>query len=160
MSVRGSNAELYEQDFFEWTQSTADLIRAGKWYDLDRETLAEEVESLGKRDRRELASRVQTILMHLLKWYSQPEARSGSWRGTIRTTRREIAAVLADSPSLRQQVPHLLPSAYGEACLDASDETGLPLAAFPQTCPWTPEQVLDTDFWPEAAAAAGSRCPG
>ena len=144
-----TNAELYEQDFYTWTETTAALIRAGKWYDLDRETLAEEVESLGKRDRRELRSRLQTLLMHLLKWCYQPSERSGSWRGTIRTARREIAAVLADSPSLWQQVPGMLTPGYVDARLDASDETGLPLATFPETCPWTPEQALDADFWPE-----------
>ena len=84
-----TNAELYEQDFYEWSHTTAALIRAGKWDDLDREALAEEVESLGKRDRRELRSRLQTLLMHLLKWRYQPSERSGSWRGTIRTARRE-----------------------------------------------------------------------
>ena len=100
-----TNAELYEQDFFEWSQTTAALIRAGTWDDLDREALAEEIESLGKRDRRELGSRLQTLVMHLLKWGYQPAERSGSWRGTIRTARREITAVLDDSPSLRRQVP-------------------------------------------------------
>jgi hypothetical protein len=144
-----TNAELYEQDFYTWTQTTAALIRAGKWDDLDRETLAEEVESLGKRDRRELGSRLQTLQMHLLKWCYQPSERSGSWRGTIRTARREIAAVLADSPSLRRQVPGMLTPGYADARLDASDETGLPLATFPETCLWSPEQVLDADFWPE-----------
>ncbi len=73
-----TNAELYEQDFYTWTQTTAALIRAGKWDDLDQETLAEEVESLGKRDRRELGSPLQTLLMHLLKWRYQPSERSGS----------------------------------------------------------------------------------
>ena len=144
-----TNAELYEQDFFEWSQTTAALIRAGKWDDLDREALAEEVESLGKRDRRELGSGLQTLLMHLLKWRYQPSERSGSWRGTIRTARREITAVLADSPSLRRQVPGMLTTGYADARLDASDDTGLPLVTFPDTCPWTPAQVLDADFWPE-----------
>jgi hypothetical protein len=145
----GTNAELYEQDFFAWSQTTAALIRAGKWDDLDRDALAEEVESLGKRDRRELGSRLQTLVMHLLKWRYQPSERSGSWRGTIRTARREIAAVLADSPSLRRQVPGMLMTGYADARLDASDDTGLPLATFPDTCPWTPEQVLDAECWPE-----------
>jgi hypothetical protein len=144
-----TNAELYEQDFFEWSQTTAALIRAGTWDDLDREALAEEIESLGKRDRRELGSRLQTLVMHLLKWGYQPAERSGSWRGTIRTARREITAVLDDSPSLRRQVPGMLTTGYADARLDASDDTGLPLVTFPDTCPWTPAQVLDADFWPE-----------
>jgi hypothetical protein len=59
------NAQLYEEDFFEWTQATAALIRAGKWYDLNPEALAEEVESLGKSDWRELGSRLDVLVMHL-----------------------------------------------------------------------------------------------
>ena len=63
-----TNAELYEEDFYAWTQTTAALIREGKWHDLDREAVAEEIESLGKSDWRELASRIAVLLRHLLKW--------------------------------------------------------------------------------------------
>ena len=146
-----TNADLYEQDFFEWTQTTADLIRAGKWYDLDREALAEEVESLGKSQQRELGSRLDVLVMHLLKWRYQPSGRQQgpSWRSTIRTQRRELRRLLLQNPSLRPQVPTVLRDSYPDARLDASDETGLPLATCPETCPWTPDQVLDEDFWPE-----------
>jgi hypothetical protein len=140
---------LYDTDFYQWTQEQAALLREGALSDLDVMNLAEELESLGKRDRRELNSRLQTLVMHLLKWRHQPSARSGNWRGTIRTARREIAAVLADSPSLRRHVPPILMSGYHEARLDASDETGLPLASFPATCPWSEREVLDPDFFPE-----------
>lgn len=148
-------AELYEQDFYAWTQEQAALLREGAWPALDGANLAEEIESLGKRDRRELGSRLQTLTMHLLKWCYQPSERSAGWRGTIRSARREIAAVLADSPSLRRQVPGLLTVGYTEACADASDETGLPCTTFPVGCPWTPEQVLDAAFWPEGEANQG-----
>ncbi len=106
------NAELYEQDFFEWTQTTAALIRAGKWQAIDPESIAEEIESLGKRDRRELGSRLQLLVMHLLKWYYQPSERSGIWRGTIEDQRTEILDLLGDSPSLRRQVPAILAQRY------------------------------------------------
>lgn len=147
----GTNTALYEQDFYQWSQEQAALLREGAWQDLDGTNLAEEVESLGKRDRRELGSRLQTLLMHLLKWRYEPAERSESWRGTIRTARREVAAVLADSPSLRRQVPAMLTTGYADARLDASEDTGLPLRTFPEVCPWTAEQVLDGDFWPEGA---------
>src|SRR6266849_1972761 len=96
----GSNAELYEQDFYAWTQTTAALIRAGKWYDLDWEALAEEVESLGKSQHRELGSRLDVLVMHLLKWRYQPSEHSRSWRSTIRTQRRELRRLLQQNPSL------------------------------------------------------------
>ena len=145
-----TNTELYEQDFYAWTQTTADMIRAGKWSDLDREALAEEIESLGKSQLRELGSRLDVLVLHLLKWCYQPLEQSGSWRSTIRTQRRELRRLLQQNPSLRPLVPDAVADGYPDARLDAGDETGLPLATFPATCPWTPEQVLDADFWPEA----------
>jgi len=143
------NAELYEQDFYAWTQTTAALIRAGKWYDLDREALAEEVESLGKSQHRELGSRLDVLVMHLLKWRYQPSEHSGSWRSTIRTQRRELRRLLQQNPSLRPLIASIIADGYGDARLEASDETGLPPTTFPQACPWTVEQILDADFWPE-----------
>jgi len=147
-----TNAELYDQDFYAWTQATAALIRAGKWYDLDREALAEEVESLGKSDWRELASRIAVLLRHLLKWRYQPERhqRGRSWRSTIWEQRSRLRRLLRQSPSLAPLVPQTLAEEYSEARQRASEETGLSLVTFPETCPWTAEQVLDTDFWPEA----------
>jgi hypothetical protein len=146
-----TNAELYKQDFFAWTQTTAALIRSGKWYDIAPEALAEEVESLGARDHRELRRRLQRFVTHLLKWQYQPSRRQTghSWRSTIRTQRQEIADLLEQSPSLRRTVPDALSTRYALAREHASVQTRLPLATFPETCPWTPEQVLDTDFWPE-----------
>jgi hypothetical protein len=144
-----TNAELYEQDFFEWTQTTAALIRAGKWQAIDPESVAEEIESLGKRDRRELGSRLQVLVMHLLKWHYQSSERSGSWRDTIEDQRAEILDLLNDSPSLRRQAPVILAQRYPRARAKAGSETGLPADTFPPTCPWTVEQVLAADFWPE-----------
>jgi hypothetical protein len=147
----GTNAELYKQDFFAWTQTTAALIRAGKWYYIAPEALAEEVESSGARDHRELRRRLQRLVTHLLKWQYQPSRRQTghSWRSTIQTQRQEIADLLEQSPSLRLIVPDALSPRYALARDHASAQTRLPLTTFPETCPWTPEQILDTDFWPE-----------
>jgi len=96
-----TNAELYDQDFYAWTQSTAELIRTGKWYDLDRDALAEEIESLGKSDWRELASRLAVLLRHLLKWRYQPEKwqRGRSWSSTIweqRSRPRRVRSAMSE----------------------------------------------------------------
>jgi Domain of unknown function DUF29 len=105
----GTNAELYKQDFFEWTQITAALIRAGKWYDIAPKALAEEVESLGARDHRELRRRLQRLVTHLLKWQYQPSrCQTGhSWQSTIRTQRQEIADLLEQSPSSATWIPYI-----------------------------------------------------
>ena len=100
-----TNAELYEQDLYAWTQATAALLREGKWCDLDREALAEEVEGLGAGDHRELRRRLQRLVTHLLKWQYQPLKRQTgqSWRSTIRTQRQEIADLLEQSPSFESK---------------------------------------------------------
>ena len=146
-----SNAELYEQDFYTWCLTTAALIREGKWYDLDREALAEEIESLGKSDWRELASRIAVLLRHLLKWRYQPERRQRgrSWRSTIWEQRSRLRRLLRQSPSLVPMVPQTIQEEYAEARQRASEETGLPLTTFPAACEWTAEQVLNADFWPD-----------
>lgn len=144
------HAGLYDTDFFLWTKQQAAALRAGKLQDLDPENLAEEIESLGKSDRRALGSHLEGLVMHLLKWCYQPERRQTghTWASTIRTHRSEIDAIVEDSPSLRRTLPELLARRYSTARQRASDETGLPLATFPTACPWTIEQVVDADFWP------------
>jgi hypothetical protein len=141
----------YNTDFFKWTQQQAEALAAGKVSELDWANLAEEIESLGKWDRRALRSRLEVLVIHLLKWRYQPERRQAgrSWSSTIRTQRRRIEQILEDSPSLRRQVSDLMAADYQGVRLNASDETGLPLETFPEACPWTAEQVLDETFWPD-----------
>ena len=123
-------------------QETARAIEAGRFDEIDRTALADEVESLGKRDRREVGSRLAVIVMHMLKLKYQSDKESGSWHSTMTTQRRELESVLEDSPSLRRQVPGLLSKAYGQARLNAADETGLDIGTFPETCEWTVAEVL------------------
>ncbi|HEY7493046.1 MAG TPA: DUF29 domain-containing protein [Candidatus Tectomicrobia bacterium] len=150
----GTNSDLYDRDFYEWTQTTASLIRQGKWQEVDSGWVAEELESLGKRDRRELGSRLQMLLLHLLKWHGQPGRRenSHSWYDTIVEQREQIQDLLADSPSLRPQLSTLLAQRYARARQKALHDTGLPAIALPRMCPWTAEQLLDEAFWPEGEA--------
>ena len=144
---------LYEQDFYTWTQEQAALLREGAVHELDLANLAEEIESLGKSDRRALGSHLRNLLLHLLKWQYQPRGRltGHSWGSSIRNARAELAVLLEDSPTLRGEVSRLLVRWYPLAREDAADETRLPRATFPATCPWSPEEVLEADFWPGAA---------
>lgn len=143
------NAAAYDTDFFSWTEQQARLLRAGELTDVDAQNLAEEIESAGRSDRREIRSRLIVLLTHLLKWEFQPDARSGGWLGTIRGQRDEILAILEDSPSLRPVVPSGLARAYKRARENATEETRLPDTAFPAEYPFTPEQILDEGFLPE-----------
>jgi Domain of unknown function DUF29 len=141
---------LYDHDFFAWSQEQADLLRSGKLSVADIDHIAEEIESMGRTEKRELVSRLSLLLMHLLKWKFQPEKRGASWEATIRVQRNRLVDHLDDNPSLKPLLPTALASAYRDARLEASAETGLAVATFPDGCPWSAEQTLDAEFWPEA----------
>ncbi len=138
----------YDEDFYLWTQEMAVALRQGDFSALDRENLAEEIENLGKSDRRALKSRLEILLMHLLKWQFQPNRRSGSWQGTIIEQRLRIQDILTDSPSLKNYLISILPGATHNAILLAAAETTLPLDLFPKDCPYSIKQILDIDYLP------------
>ena len=147
----GTNTDLYAYDFYAWSQTTATLIRQGKWSEIDPEAVAEELESLGKRDKRELESRLEVLLRHLLKWRYQPQrwARGQSWRSTILEQRRRLTRLLQESPSLRSSLDQTIQDEYPHARQRAIAETRLPAVTFPIVCPWNTAQLTDADFWPE-----------
>ena len=140
---------LYETDFVCWLGEQARLLRAGELTGLDVENLAEEIEGVGRSERRELFSRIEVVLLHLLKWQMQPGMRCSSWTGTIDEQRRRIEAVLDDSPSLRPQVAAAVIRGYPDAKRAAVFETRMDDHNFPAECQFSPEQVLDEDFLPE-----------
>ena len=133
---------LYEQDFYQWTQEHAGLLKAGALSQLDVENLIEEVESMGKSQKKELFSRLTILLMHLLKWDYQPEFQSRSWKSTIVTQRKEIRNLLEDNPSLRRIIQEKADILYRDAVEIASAETGLSESSFPETCPYTIEYIM------------------
>jgi hypothetical protein len=140
---------LYDTDFYAWAEQQAKLLRSGQLADADIEHIAEEIDSMGRSEKRELLSRLAVLLMHLLKWRSQPMLRGNSWQATIKVQRREIARHLADNPSLKPALPDVLADAYGDAILLAARETGLPESSFPTSLPWSFGQIMDGEFWPE-----------
>ncbi|MBW4550198.1 MAG: DUF29 domain-containing protein [Aphanocapsa sp. GSE-SYN-MK-11-07L] len=146
-----SKADIdYDQDYNLWIEQTVELLKAHRFDEIDLENLIAELESMSKRDKRELLSRFKVLLMHLLKWQYQPDKRSNSWRSSIRNNRAEITQIIEDSPSLKVFPSAILDKAYRFARADAADETGLDLADFPIECLFTADQALDTEFWPES----------
>lgn len=143
-NVMTSNRVAYAEDFAAWAYDQARLLRAGDFAALDLENLAEEIESLAGRERREIRSRLGVLLQHLLKWKFQPDKQSRGWSNTIRTQRRDLIEVLDDNPSLRGELQAFLPKAYARGRQDALEETGL--YRLPDACPWTIEQVMSLDF--------------
>ncbi len=147
--TRHSDPCLYDEDFYAWAMATAALLRQQRFAEVDIAHLAEELEDMGKRERRALEGHIRNVTLHLLEWRYQPEKRSVSWRQSIRNGRIEIHKLLRDSPSLAGQVPQMLNDEYPPARADAVDETGVSEQTFLAHCPFTAEQVLDVGFWPE-----------
>ena len=141
-------AALYDTDETAWLEQTAELVRAGRLGEIDSRTLAEYLTDMAKRDRREVFSRLVTLLTHLLKWEYQPDRRCSSWRGTIREQRRELRQLL-ESGTLRNHAAAVLAEAYAEARDQAADETELNVNQFPVESPWDLDAALSgTDAQP------------
>jgi hypothetical protein len=144
-----SDPTLYDRDFYAWANEQAALLRAGQLSAADIQHIAEEIESMGKTEKRELVSRLVVLLLHLLKWQFQAERRGASWEATIRNQRLDVADHLADNPSLKARFSEALSAAYLRARNSAAAETNLPIQTFPPDCPWSYEQLMEDGFWPE-----------
>ena len=142
------NSSKYQEDFYAWTQEQAQLLRSQQLTKIDFANLIDEIESMGKSEKRALKSRLSVLLMHLLKWQFQASFRGTSWQLTLRTQRRAIKDLLADNPSLKHWLVEIMHDAYEQAKDDAALETGLKSSIFPEECLWSIEQVLDINYLP------------
>jgi hypothetical protein len=140
-----AKSTLYDRDFYAWSREQAELLRAGKLAEADIEHIAEEIDSMGRTEKRELVSGLSVVL---LRRY-QPGKRGPSWEASVANQRDDIADHLDDNPSLKPLLPQALASAYRKARREAVAETGLAAATFPETCPWAIDEALDEAFCPE-----------
>ena len=143
--------DLYQQDYFAWTQQQAEMLRAGQMSSVDAQNLAEEIEDLGRSEKRALASHMAVLLAHILKWQYQPALRSKSWQRTIATQRKEVRYELAASPSLKPLFsdPEWMDLVWSRATVLAGEETGIDIDTFPEACPWGMTDVLRNGWLPE-----------
>jgi uncharacterized protein DUF29 len=156
----GTNAGLYDTDFYAWVQDQAALLAARRFEDLDLPHLVEELQLMGSSERGELANRLSVLLAHLLKLqiaavrlpYIYDRAQRG-WHLTCTEQRLQLKRLLRRNPSLRPTVSDELPDAYAIARLQAAIALGVDEASLPLTCAWTPEEVLEVDFWPAGESA-------
>ncbi|MGA7933594.1 MAG: DUF29 domain-containing protein [Kovacikia sp.] len=139
-------ANLYETDFYAWTLEQSKLLKEGDFKHLDIINLVEEIESLGKQERRELDNRLGILIGHLLKWDYQPEKRSKSWRATIREQRRTAQKLISQNPSLKPYLAEAIADAYESGKDLVVGETPLDYVDLPKNCPYTPEQLFDPGF--------------
>ena len=140
---------LYDRDFYAWTQEQAALLKSGQWDRLDIPNLVEEIEALGRQERRELVNRLGILVGHLLKWQFQPQQRSKSRIATIIEQRQEVQELIADNPSLKSYLVEAMNKAYQKSVLLVVKETPLSLDDLPAQCPYTLDQVMDPNFYPE-----------
>ncbi|MHB1423970.1 MAG: DUF29 domain-containing protein [Gemmataceae bacterium] len=147
MIQRGEPAlsQLHDADETAWLEAMAELIQRGRCDELDYPHLGEYLTDMARRDRREVKSRLTTLLVHILKWVHQPDHRSRSWHGAIIEQRQELSD-LAASGVLRNHAEAVLTDAYAKAVERAAAETGLAADSFPNTSPYTLEQLLSPDF--------------
>lgn len=147
---------LYHTNYAAWARRNAELLRAGRYDELDIDHLLDELSDMGKSDRDELESRLLILLTYLLKWEYQyttlaerwREFDGRSWRSTIVEQRKQIAVRLRKSPGLKPLVGEAIATAYPDAVDLAHKETGLPIQTFPECCPYSPAQILDDDYPP------------
>ncbi|WNC44199.1 DUF29 domain-containing protein [Thermosynechococcus sp. GLH187] len=137
---------LYDTDFYAWTLEQAKLLKAGDFGHLDIAHLVEEIEALGRQERRELENRLGILIGHLLKWDYQPQKRSKSWRATIREQRRAVQRLIHQNPSLEPYLPQAIAEAYESGKDLVVRETPLDYSDLPETCPYTLGQLFDPDF--------------
>jgi hypothetical protein len=140
---------LYDRDFFEWTRRNAGLLEEGRIGEADLQHIAREIEDMGKRDQRAVENRLEVLLRHLLKWQAQPERRTRSWKTTIRTQRSRLSRIFHQSPSLERHGRERAAEIFCEAISFAMEETGFARSRFPEVCPYTFEQIMNSEFLPD-----------
>lgn len=139
----------YEEDFYKWTFHNAALLREKRFDEIDIENLAEEIESMGNSDKRELMTRLALLMSHLLKWEFQVDRRGTSWKLTIKHQRATFKKLLQNSPSLKNELSEKISEAYEEARVMAADETNFIKEDFPEHTHYTLDQLLDENFFPK-----------
>lgn len=137
----------YQKDFFKWTKEQAFFLKNQEFNKLDIANLIEEIESLGRSEKRTLKSYLEVLLMHLLKMVYQPKKQSKSWILSIKNSRKKFKETLKENPSLKPKLAEFLKETYESSRWDAALETGLDESAFPEKLPWTVKQILDDNFF-------------
>jgi hypothetical protein len=136
----------YERDFHAWLMEQARHLRDGNFKGVDRDNLAEEIESLGREQFNKLVGALRVLMVHMLKWDHQPARRSRSWMLSIKQQRFEINDVLDDNPGLKPRVAEAIARAYRGARIDAAKETELDETKFPATCPYSFDDLMSRVF--------------
>ena len=156
-AMKEAATTLYKADHHAWTQEQAAGLRCGNFTRLDVANLVEEIESLRRTEERELESRLEQLLMHLLNWERQPYKRGNLWTATIREQRRRVERLFKHMPSLQSKADDFPAKAYPDAVFMFDQDTGLGTETLPKLCPYTVEQVLTSDWLPSESSHHGRK---
>ena len=148
LSSTTNTTNLYDRDYYLWLKHTAQLIKEGKFSELDTANLIEEIEDMGRSEKRAVKSNLVILLLHLLKYKYQPAKRTNSWKASIREHRRRLRDDFKVSPSLKRYFEEVFDECYQDGRELAADETGLPIHTFPTKSPFTPSEALNPDYLP------------
>ena len=151
MNYKLNQLTLYDQDYYLWIAKTIEQLRQNQLQEIDLENLIEELETMGRSEKRAVQSNLTVLLMHLLKYKYQPNKRSRSWRSTIVEYRRRLLILFKDSPSLRGYAQDIFAECYQDARQDAATETKLQISVFPDECPFSLDDVLRVDYLADEA---------
>ncbi len=143
-----SLSRLYDLDYLRWIEKNLEYLRQKQYDKVDWENLLEEIEDMGKNEKRALESNLIVLLLHLLKWQYRPEKRKGSWESSILEHRRRVRKSLQESPGLQPYIVAIFDGCYLEAVKQARAETGLPRDTFPVRCPYELATILEDEFLP------------
>jgi hypothetical protein len=149
-STEPTTQTLYDQDYYLWLKTTINQLRTGQFSAVDLENLLEELETMGRSEKRAIESLLTNLLVHLLKlrcWDSERERNQGHWQGEVRTSRRQIKKSLKDSPSLKPYILEIFDECYQDARKEASDRSQLPIDTFPLIPIGSLEQILDENWF-------------
>lgn len=149
-------SQMYETDYYQWAKCNVDLLKTGRFSELDIENLIEELEGMARSDKNELESRLIILIAYLLKWQYQLNQLKEQWQGfegqswqrTVIEQRTQLERILNKMPSLKKSIEQIARESYPYALKLASKETKLPIKTFPIACPYSVEQLLDEDFFP------------
>ncbi len=145
------NRARYDDDFHSWTREQAGKLRARAHNDIDWENVAEEIESLGRSQTRELSSRLAVLMAHLLKWEHQPQRRSVSWEATIAEQRAAISRLLQANPSLRSSLGEVASAQWPQAIARAALEMRIDKRLLRDLPVYGANAILDEEFYPGPA---------
>ncbi|MEH2366369.1 DUF29 domain-containing protein [Nostoc sp.] len=150
--IQSATQTLYDEDYYLWLRTTINQLRAGQFSAVDLDNLLEELENMGRSEKRTVKSLLIRLFEHLLKltyWNVERERNEGHWKGEIRTFRREIKDELKDSPSLKPYILEIFDECYQNARTEASDRSQLAIDIFPAIPIGSLEQILDENWFPE-----------